>query len=124
MARAVEGEGGGGGVMRLLTVPEFCQLLRINAKTESRWRKDGVIPKELYFSKQWKRRTTVRYIEERVEGWIRSDSQVKTRSTARMSNGSKVAIQRIAQRQASESQSESDNTHGIEHPVCVSEQQA
>ena len=111
--------------MKLLTPKEFCELLKINAKTESRWRKDGIIPKNLYFSKQWRRRQTVRYIEDEVEKWVRhSDLQGNRRPTGRISNGSKVAIQPAARQQASESQSETGNTHGIEHPVCVSEQQA
>ena len=57
--------------MRLQTVKEFCEMLKMPQSRECRWRKAGVIPPELYkVLYHGKRKDHVVYLADRVEAWL------------------------------------------------------
>jgi hypothetical protein len=98
--------------VKLITVKEFCTLLMIDGATECRWRKNGTIPKSLYFERRFKRKTFVRYIDERVEAWLLGSGEPRRKS---MSRGNVAATQRDSNRQVVEHESENGDGRLTEH---------
>ena len=108
--------------MKLLTVTEFCAMLRMSHARECRWRKQGVIPRELYkVIYRGKRKDSVIYIEERVEAWVlgetelrrvkHAEASIRQRRHKSMSRGNNMATQNKVNGQSIEQQKENSDSH-------------